>query len=99
MNEWEQVKEQINRNQQPRINYKALFGMSLTSYILMLRSQGFTSEEAYDRILRNQYSQLFMQYAKPGWKEKFKENVRISVVSRYAEQQHGDRMPLRTIQK
>jgi len=50
INDWEVVKELIDRNVQPRINWKSLIGDSLTATVAKYRNAGLTSVQIIECI-------------------------------------------------
>ena len=91
LNDWDIVKEQIKRTKIRRFNYKAILGESLTSYVLRLRSYGWNSKKTVEKIMNHPNMLIFLRDIKPEVKKKLLENVKISVASRFAENNMADK--------
>lgn len=79
LNNWDVVNQQINLSKIKRINYKEIFGKSLTEKITELKVKGIKSAEAIkilnDEAIKNGYIDISLF-----------NRIKISVCSRYAEQ-------------
>ena len=77
--EWQQTEKNIEKNRQKRVNWRAVFGMSLTKYITLLKNKGLSSEEIIHGITRR----LEFNGIKS---ERLTKLIKISVNARFAEQ-------------
>lgn len=75
LNHWQVVEEQIERNQQPRINWKPLLGMSLTKAVARFRAAGLTAKQTLDALY----------FEHPELTEEAKRRLKIGVCARFGE--------------
>jgi len=71
---WQVVEEEVKRSKILRVNWKEIFGMSLTKKIAELKASGFALEETLD-ILKST----------PGLNGELKRRIKIGVCARYGE--------------
>ena len=74
-------KQKAEANTAHRLNWRKLFGTSLTNKITQLKQQGYTINETYQQII-NEFPFLTTEA---------KERLRISISARYAEQNAMER--------
>lgn len=78
ISEWSIINAQIKRSKIFRINWKELFGKTLTKKVSELYAKGYTNKEAY-QALSNELA----------WKgisaRKYYENLKIGVAARFGE--------------
>lgn len=72
---WQHVEEQIARNKQPRFNWKAVLGMSLTRKIARYKAAGMTVEQTIKAINEDV----------PGLTEEAQRRLKIGVCARFGE--------------
>ena len=72
---WELVEQQIKRNTKPRINWKALIGMSLTRAIARFKAAGLNAEQTYNSLV----------FEHPDWSDEIKRRLQIGVAARFGE--------------
>ena len=85
LDEWETVRQQIERSKIKRYPYKKYLGISLTKMILRLKDTGMSSSEAYGSILHNQGIQVLL-FENPDDIDNIEKNIYISVSARFAEE-------------
>lgn len=85
MNDWEIVKDNVERSKIKRFNYKDILGESLTSFVTRFKLLGFNSKEIKQTIMGMHRVKFFL-LNNPSLKNEFIKNVGISVSSRCAEQ-------------
>lgn len=83
--DWEIVNTNIEISKITRFNYKKILGESLTSYVTKLKLYGCSSKEAKEFILTLPSVINFLDQ-NPKERDKFINNLNISVSSRFAEQ-------------
>jgi len=81
---WGVIDEAIEKSKIKRYRWKSFFDKSLTQVILEMRKKGFSPEKAYHSIIERENIKLFMEQH-PSEKENMLKNIRISVFSRYGE--------------
>jgi len=91
MSDWDVVEDNIDRSHIKRFNYKRILGESLTAIVTKLKMQKYTSSDIKETIFQLPSVQNFLLH-NPNVKEKFIENVNISVSSRCAEQNTLEKM-------
>lgn len=72
---WPIVEKEMEKNQQPRINWKAIIGMSLTRAIARFKAAGLTADMTYDTLL----------FENPNLTQEMKRRLRIGVCARFGE--------------
>lgn len=73
---WAVVKEQIQRNRTPRLNWKIMIGMSLNAAVAKFRSAGVGPDLMY--------SVMVMDH--PEWTYETRRRLQIGICARYGEQ-------------
>jgi hypothetical protein len=74
-NSWGFVEEEMQKNSTVRVNWKFIFGMSLTRLVAKLKTQGLNADEAYISIVSGNNA----------LSEELKRRLKIGVAARYGE--------------
>lgn len=82
---WDVVKENVSRSKIKRFPYKELLGMSLTSFLVELKSRGLSAEEAFRVVLCHDNVRVFVSFSDELIVKHFKNSLWISVCSRFSE--------------
>ena len=85
MNDWDLVNDNIELSSIKRFNYKSIIGESLIHFVTNMKMQGMNSAEIKKTIIQMPGVQRFLM-ENPSVKDKFINNINISVSSRCAEQ-------------
>lgn len=73
---WERVIEpEIRRNKYPRVNWKALLGMSLTRAVAKCKAAGLNAEQTFKTL----------EYENPKFSDELLRRMKIGVVARFGE--------------
>lgn len=80
MTHWEIINEQVQRTKIRRINYKAIFGKTLTAYITDLRLQGLNSTQT-EYVIVEHLKRLHCNTPE------LVRRIQISISARYGEQE------------
>lgn len=91
MDEWKNINEQIKRSKIRRYNWKGIFGMSLTEFIIRLREKGHNSDEVYQILCNNPNLKKFCEN-NPLQADKVHDNIKISVSARFGENNSAQRI-------
>lgn len=81
MQEWEIVNKEIDRSKIIRVDWKAIFNMTLTKKIRTYYKLGMTSRQAFETILSELKSKGYLPEHCP----ELYRRIRISVAARYGE--------------
>lgn len=76
-NEWSIINKEIDKNKQYRINWKHVFGKSLSKIVAYHKAKGLSTTETFSRILRD-YPFLI-------YEEELKRRLWIGINARYGE--------------
>lgn len=87
----ELISKKIRQSKIFRVNWKDIYGTSLTVMIHKLRNQGKTVEEAYKILSTHPNLKEFLEI-NPRLEEKYLENLQVSVHSRYIENKTAEEM-------
>jgi len=81
---WGTINEAMKKSKIKRFRWKSFFAKSLTEVILEMKKKGYSPEKTYQTIIRQDKIGFFMEQH-PSEKENMLKNIRISVFSRYGE--------------
>lgn len=81
---WGTINDAIKNSKIKRFRWKSFFAKSLTQVILEMKKKGYSPEKTYHSIIQQDNIGFFMEQH-PSEKEKMLKNIRISVFSRYGE--------------
>jgi hypothetical protein len=81
---WGEIDEAIERSKIKRYDWDVVFGKSLTQEILLLKKQGSSVNEAFEKLKKDERVEKFIEGNKRE-KRKILANLKISVHARYGE--------------
>lgn len=85
LDDWQHVKEQIDRSKIRRFPHKKILGMTLTKYITDCRRMELSSHQTLSKLLKDEGVNIFI-FENPLDKDEYIKNLKISVSARYGEQ-------------
>lgn len=91
MNDYNIVKENIEKSHIKRFNYKSIIGESLTSFVTKMKMAGQDSAQIKQTIMELPSVQNFLML-NAGQRKDFEKNINISVSARCAEQNSLERL-------
>lgn len=72
---WRVINEQIEKNRQARINWKRVFGMSLSKYVARCKAQGLSPLQTLDKAITEN----------AGLSDEAKKRLKIGICARFGE--------------
>lgn len=75
LDSWSVVEEQIKKNSYPRINWRAIFGMSLTRVVARFRACGLSPDLTFETLC----------FEHPEFSDEMKRRLKIGVCARFGE--------------